>query len=620
MRPYRLLSLRLYLDPSRMPFLLLLALVTFPPDPPADVGVRVGEGRVLVRWTPVGGATGYRVYRSDDGGATFTQITPAAIRPTFWIDSLVTSGTTYFYDVRTFVSGPAGGESAPGAGLEATPRALTDSEFLDLVSQTAFDFLWYEANPANGLVKDRSTPGSAASIASVGFALTAYGVAVEKGWITREQARARTLATVEFFWNAEQSTAPDATGYKGFFYHFLDMQTGKRRGTNELSTIDTALLLGGILYAREFFSGTDNDETRIRALADSIYRRVDWNWASPRPPRVALGWKPESGFLPFDWGGYNEAMILYLLGLGSPTHPLPSNAWSAWTSTYGSDWTTYYGYTFLTFPPLFGHQYSHVWVDFRGIQDAYMRSKGIDYFENSRRATLAQRNYTIANPLKFVGYGPDGWGITASDYPGGYTARGAPPVQNDEGTLVPTGPGGSYAFTPTESLAALRNFYANYPKLWGQYGFKDAFNPTKGWYATDHLGIDQGPITLMIENGRSEAVWRYFMQAPEIQTALTRAGFQKTPVSAENPADLATRSFEVWPNPAGASATAHIGQLPTGPARLMLYDVLGRQLWTAEVTAAGAFALPLDGLGAGAYVLRLYTTRGVLSRTFFRVP
>ncbi len=589
--------------------LLLLALVALPLDPPADVAVRPGEGRVIVRWSAVTGATGYRVYRSADGGATFGQITPAAIRPTFWIDTTVVNGTTYRYDVRSYASGQ---ESAPGAGIAATPDVQTDDEFLDLVSHTAFDFLWNEANPANGLVKDRSTPGSAASIASVGFALTAYGVAVEKGWITREAARTRTLNTLRFFWNAEQSTDADATGYKGFFYHFLDMQTGQRRGTTELSTIDTALLLGGVLYAREFYGEADDDENEIRALADSINRRVDWSWASPRAPRVALGWKPESGFLPYDWGGYNEAMILYLLALGSPTHPISASAWNAWTGGYS--FQSYYspGKPYVTFPPLFGHQYSHVWVDFRGIQDAFMRARGLDYFENSRRATLAQRAYTTANPSGFVGYDANGWGITASDYPGGYRARGALPVQNDDGTLVPTGPGGSYAFTPDESLASLRAFYDRYPQLWGQYGFKDAVNPTKDWVATDFLGIDQGPITLMIENGRSEAVWKWTMRAPEIQAGLARAGFEKTPVAVKTPTDIAT-TLTAWPNP--ARETVRVAYTVSGPSRLTLFDALGREVWTSTVQAAsGTLSVSLAGRAAGVYVLRLESDADVQTR------
>ncbi len=585
------------------------------PAPPAGLVVREGDGSVLVRWNAAPGATGYRLYRAAADSA-FRPVLPVAARATYYADWNVENGVRYRYTVASFAGGATG---APGDTVAATPHALDDDAFLDLVTHLAFDFFWYEANPANGLVKDRSTPGSAASIASVGFGLTAYGVAVEKGWITRDEARARTLATLDFLWNAEQSTASDATGYRGFFYHFLDMNTGKRAGTTELSTIDTALLMGGVLYAAQFFDGADADEARIRTLADSIYRRVDWNWASPRPPLVALGWKPEAGFLPYDWRGYNEALVLYVLALGSPTHALPAAAWAEWTRTY--DWRTYYSpLPYVPFPPLFGHQYSHVWIDFRGTRDAFMRGHDSDYFENSRRATLAQRAYTTANPRGFAGYGPDGWGITASDYPGGYRARGALPVQNDDGTLVPTGPGGSYAFTPDESLAALRNFYANYPRLWGAYGFKDAFNPTQNWYATDHIGIDQGPIVLMIENGRRDAVWRVFMQSPYVQAGMERAGFERVGTATAPGARVDALALAVYPNPARGAATATVTGLLAGAATLTLFDPLGRRVWQREVGPGGVEPLNLAGLAGGVYVLRLETPVGSLARAFLHLP
>jgi hypothetical protein len=302
------------------------------------------------------------------------------------------------------------------------------------------------------------------------------------------------------------------------------MQTGRRAGDAELSTIDTALLLAGVLHVQQYFDQDDPSEAQIRTLADNLYRRVDWSWMQVRPARVCHGWMPETGFLPYDWGGYNEAMILYLLALGSPTFPISPDAWTAWTSSYA--WQTHYGLGFVVFPPLFGHQYSHVWVDFRGIQDAYMRDKGLDYFENSRRATLANRAYAIANPLGWVDYGENVWGLTASDIPASYRARGAPPAESDDGTITPTAAGGSFAFTPHESLAALRHMYAAYrTQIWGRYGFKDAFNPSEKWFAADYLGIDQGPIVMMIENYRTGRIWQVFMRHPAIQRGLAHAGF-----------------------------------------------------------------------------------------------
>ncbi|MDX1675397.1 MAG: glucoamylase family protein, partial [Longimicrobiales bacterium] len=279
-----------------------------------------------------------------------------------------------------------------------------------------------------------------------------------------------------------------------------------------------------------------------------------WDWAVERPPAIALAWRPESGFSPYDWRGYNEAMILYILALGSPTHPIQADAWSEWTSTY--TWASYYGETHVNFAPLFGHQYSHVWIDFRGIRDAYMQARGIDYFENSRRAALAQRQYATDNPGGWLGYGEDSWGLTASDGPGdfsarvdgqqrefrGYWARGAAATAvRDDGTIAPTAAVASIPFTPTHSIAALQAMVRTYGvHLYGPYGLRDAFNPTiredapvgdgtivpgVGWFDEDYLGIDQGPILAMIENHRSGLIWTLLRENRYMVTGLCRAGF-----------------------------------------------------------------------------------------------
>ena len=389
----------------------------------------------------------------------------------------------------------------------------------------------------------------------MGFALTAYPIGVERGFITREAAAQRALTTLRFFWQAPQG--PDAsgmTGYHGFFYHFLDMGTGRRFAQVELSTIDTALLLGGVLVCREYFTGTDLEETAIRAYADSLYERVDWQWAAPRAPMVAMGWTPEQGFHSLDWRGYDEAMLLYILALGSPTHPIDSTAWDGWTSGY--QWGEFHGEPHVGFAPLFGHQYSHVWIDFRGIQDAWMRGRGIDYFENSRRAVWSQRNYAIANPLHFRDYDANTWGLSASDGPldttavvdgvtrtfWTYRARGADFTDVvDDGTLAPTAVGGSIAFEPDLTIATLERMKERYgANLYSTYGFLDAFNPTYrlgrvqhgrvvpgvGWFDTDYLGIDQGPILAMAENYRSDFVWKLMRKNPAIIRGLRRAGFR----------------------------------------------------------------------------------------------
>ena len=455
----------------------------------------------------------------------------------------------------------------PGTPNTYTPSAA-ERAFADTLSHRTFDWFWETTDPATGLTPDRWPRQSFSSIAAVGFALTAYPIGVERGWITRDAARARTLTTLRFFWTAPQG--PDAqgtAGYHGFFYHFLDMRTGRRFGRVELSTIDTALLLGGVLVCREYFDRDEHAEHEIRALADSLARRVDWRWAQDGRPLVAMGWRPDSaagqnarGFITSSWFGYTEAMLLYALSLGSPTHPVDAAAWDAWTRTY--QWNTFHGQRYVQFAPLFGHQYSHVWIDFRGIRDAYMRARAaddptLDYFENSRRATLAQRAYATANPGGWRGYGPDAWGLTASDGPldsafvvdgrartfHTYWARGAGTDElNDDGTLAPTAVGGSVPFAPEvtlPTLIAMRRAYG--APLFGRYGFVDAFNPTLrtsgprvtqgrivpgvGWFDTDYLGIDQGPIVAMLENYRSGLVWRLMRQNPDVTRGLCRAGF-----------------------------------------------------------------------------------------------
>lgn len=449
----------------------------------------------------------------------------------------------------------------PQEGGSTSSPPPNQESFLDIVEQRTFNFFWETTNAQNGLTPDRWPTPSFSSVAAVGFALTAYPVGVERGYVSRADAAARTLTTLRFFWHAPQGPDPTGiSGYKGFFYHFLDMQTGERYQDVELSSIDTALLMAGVLTAQQYFDGADSTETQIRALADSLYRRVQWNWMQPRPPLIAMAWKPGggsySGFLGADYTGYNEAMILYILALGSPTFPVDSTAWSAYTSTY--DWASFQGQTYVNFAPLFGYQYSHVWVDFRGIRDAFMRGKSIDYFENSRRATLAQRSYAEQNPDGWRGYGSNFWGLTACDGPGdfqqviggrtrtfrGYWARGvAAGAVRDDGTLAPTAAGGSIAFAPDVVLPALQAMERQYgDKLFGKYGFLDAFNPTltdssapihsgtivpgNGWFDTDYLGIDQGPIVTMIENYRSGLIWQLMRQNPYIVRGLCRAGFQ----------------------------------------------------------------------------------------------
>lgn len=430
--------------------------------------------------------------------------------------------------------------------------------FRDIERRT-FQFFWDTTNESNGLTPDRFPSRPFASIASVGFALTAYPIGIENNWVSRNQAVDRTLLTLKFFRDMPQG--PQRTGkgaYKGFYYHFLDMQKGQRYDSwVELSSVDTTLLMMGVLFAQSYYDRDEPREKEIREIAEELYRRVDWTWLQQNKPLISMGWFPESGFIKHDWMGYNEAMMTYLLALASPTHPVSPDAWEVWTRSYNDVWGVYQDQEFLAFGPMFGHQYTHVWVDFRGIQDNYMRERGMDYFENSRRATLAQRSYAMSNPMKWKDYGENVWGLTASDGPQQtlqdyrgeqrefrhYMARGAGLRENfDDGTIAPTAAIASLPFAPEIVIPATMEMHKRYGDyIYSSYGFLDSFNrsfdydiplktgrlvPGEGWVASDYIGIDQGPILTMIANYRNEFVWNVMKKNPHIRTGLERAGFK----------------------------------------------------------------------------------------------
>jgi hypothetical protein len=500
-------------------------------NPPTGLVLSSGDRSVILHWNPnmETNLSGYKVYRSLTSGGTFVALNSTALTSLGYCDLAVSDGQTYFYQITALTT--TSQESLPSTTLSAVPNPFASNDaFLDYIQQANFDYFWYAANPANGLVPDRSAAGSAASIAAVGFGLTAIGIGIDHGWISRTQGVARVATTLNTFLNGPQGAGSSGIiGYNGWFYHFLDMNTALRAPNSELSSIDTTLLLAGILYSKQYFNGTNSSETSIRTMADAIFNRVNWTWMAQGTNAVAMGWLPTTGFTTFgNWVGYDEGMILYLLGLGTATNPLPASAWSYWTNGY--TWATYYGESFVPFPPLFGHEYSHCWVDFRHIADAYMNGQNSSYFENSRRAALAQVSYCVANPMGWLGYNSTNWGLTACDGPSGYAAHGAPPAENDDGTLAPTAAGGAMAFTPEYSLPTLESFYSHYrTHIWTAYGFLDAFNLSAQWYDTAELGIDQGPIVIMIENYRTQRVWNLFMQNAEIQRGLQQAGFVSLP-------------------------------------------------------------------------------------------
>jgi hypothetical protein len=425
--------------------------------------------------------------------------------------------------------------------MKVRDPSLTDEE-LGRLERDTFRYFSEEMNPENGLVADSTKQDAPCSIAAVGFALTVYPIAVEREYLTRAEAIQRTLTTLRFFLDGVQGPHAGALGYKGFYYHFLGMKTGRRFGDCEISTIDSTYLIAGSLTAAMYFNRDTEDERELRRLADALYARADWQWAQNHGLTVTHGWRPRTGFIKYRWTGYSEALILYVLALASPTFPLPQQSYDAWTRTY--KWKKLYGHEFLYAGPLFIHHLSHMWIDFRGIQDAYMRSKAIDYFENSRRAVYAQQAYAMRNPKKHAGYGRFSWGVTASDGPGpavqringrkvrfyDYLARSIP-YGPDDGTLAPWAVAGSLPFAPEVVLPSLERINKDYPEMTSKYGFKCSYNPTfnsgnkKGWVSKGYYGLDQGPIVMMIENYRSGLIWRLMRRCPYIINGLRRAGF-----------------------------------------------------------------------------------------------
>ncbi|WP_099827678.1 glucoamylase family protein [Oceaniglobus indicus] len=428
-------------------------------------------------------------------------------------------------------------------GHPVTLGDLDDDALLDALQRAAFDWMLENANPDNGLVADNSDDGAPASIAVVGFALTCWPVGVARGWMDRNRALALTLATLRFFTHAEQGGDETGTGHRGFFYHFLDMERGRRVWNCELSLIDTALLLAGCEAASCYFDADTPDEAEVRALARALIASVEWPWALDRGDTLSQGWHPETGFIRYDWEGYSEALILYVLALGSDTHPVPPDSYRAWRVTY--QWEKIYGHDTLYAGPLFIHLFSHIWLDFRTIGDGFNREKGITYFTNTRRAVQIQSDYARLNPRGFAGYDANCWGLTACDGPGGamntaddtgrqfleYTARGAP-FGPDDGTLAGWAPAAAMPFAPTTAMAALRTMLHRYPGMLRDDRFLGSFNPSlpgegpEGWISPRIYGLDQGLLVLMIENHRSGMIWDLMRASQVCNTGLRRAGFK----------------------------------------------------------------------------------------------
>jgi hypothetical protein len=400
----------------------------------------------------------------------------------------------------------------PATDVSVAPLSQQDDAFLDELEKANHLFFWEQAHPETGLVKDRcntraTDTGVVASIAGTGFGLTALCIAQQRGWISLSDARDRAITTLRFLWEKMPT-------HRGFFFHWANVVTGERIWDAEASSIDTAILLCGVLTCREHFRHTE-----VYRLSRDIFNRVDWTWLSEDTSLLPHGWRPEIGFLPYRWDFYSEQTMMYLLGLGSLSHPLPPEVWNAWKrTTFEYDGLRYIG----SYAPLFVHQYPQAWFDFRGKRDRYA-----DYFQNSAVATEVHRRFCLELAKQFPDYGDDLWGITASDSRNGYVVLGGPPeVGPIDGTVVPSAAAGSLPFLPQATLRVLKNIKNRYvPNAWSRYGFVNAFNPLTKWYDTDVIAIDTGITMLMAENLRTGFVWKTFMKSPEAQRGLARANF-----------------------------------------------------------------------------------------------
>ncbi len=414
---------------------------------------------------------------------------------------------------RRLASRPIGQAGHPAPVAPLTPAV---EQFLDELERANFNFFWEQSNPVSGLVKDRCNVRAAhdqttvASIAATGFGLTAICIGHHRGYINLAQARRQVLLTLRFLWEK-------LANHRGFFFHFADWTTGERLWDSEVSSIDTTILFCGVLTCREYFR-----DAEIRRLAFAIVNRAEWMWLAEDTPLLSHGWMPEIGFLPSRWNDYSELMMMYLLGMGAHTRPLPASTWTSWKRIiFEYDGLRYIG----SYAPLFVHQYSQAWFDFRGVHDRYA-----DYFLNSALATEAHRDFCLALAPQFPDYSSNLWGITASDSASGdYVVWGGPPqIGPIDGTVVPSAAGGSLAFLPGPTLAVLQHIRRQFAQpAWSRYGFVNAFNPLSKWFDPFVIGIDTGITLLMAENLRSGLVWRVFMRNPEARRGMTRAGFQR---------------------------------------------------------------------------------------------
>ncbi|MEA3431982.1 MAG: glucoamylase family protein [candidate division WOR-3 bacterium] len=554
---------------------------TTAPSPPTGMWVEELDSRLIIGWddNQEWDILGYNLYREETPGGGYSIINTSLLSTPYYVDDSVSNGNTYWYFATAIDESEHESESSDT--LKAIPIALNQDEFLEMVARKAFLYFWNCADPNTGVVQERMTGTVTGATGATGFGLTSICVACERGWIEREEGAQRVLKILRFY----NDVVPN---FHGLYSHWINMETGEvspfSPRDDGADVVETSYLIAGALTCRQYFDGGDSIETAIRELATQLYENAEWDWMLQNETGDTLRtmswhWSPNYGFsgIGMRLTGYNEAMIAYILAIGSPTHPIPPECYElGWASTYQGP-ATYYGITLdvvSASASLFTYQYTHCWVDFRDRVDLHT-----DYFNNSVNATLINREYCIDNPNSFDGYGENLWGLTACDGPPPYFYQARGPFQFDDGTIAPTAAAGSTPFTPDYSYQTLRYMYDNYRSdFFGTYGFKDAFNISiePDWFDNDYIGIDQGPIVIMIENYLSGLVWDRFMQNNEITKAMDMAGF--TGVE-ESPTTIVT-SLKCYPNPFQNKTTVSFGLPKDGHITVSVYDVCGRLVKT----------------------------------------
>ncbi len=571
----------LYLDELRM--IKSVEADTIPPSAPVIIFAKGFDRHFDVSWTfnPEPDIAGYRIYQLED--SVYKIVGEARSEENFFSHYIGLPYKTNTYKVLAYDS--SGNQSELSAEVSTATKQLTDDELLDMVQEATFRYFWDYAHPVSGLSRERRGSADVVTSGGSGFGIMAIPVGVERGFITRDQAVERMLKILNFL-----NTKADR--FHGAFSHWLNGTTGKAipfsTKDNGGDLVETAYMIQGLLTVRQYFNQNNSDEEQIRNLCTSIWEAVEWDWYRRFTTSNYLYWHWSPNY---NWDmnmtiqGPNEAMIVYLLAIASPTHPVPStlylNGWAA--SANYKNGKTFYGiplYVGWNYGgPLFFSHYSFLGFDPRGRKDKFT-----NYFVNNRNHTLINRAYCAANPKHYSGYSAVTWGLTASDDPFGYSAH---EPTNDNGTITPSAALSSYAYTPEESMSALKSFYFTYgDKIWGAYGFTDAFNVSNNWYADSYIAIDQGPIILMMENQRSELLWKNFMANPEIQPMLDAIGFvadtNSTDVDPDINKDLSFRLLGNYPNPFNPSTKIKFSLNNAQGIRVIIYDMLGRRIKTME--------------------------------------